>query len=633
MQPIIREVNQFVGPTITYVIPPFQRQYQWTEDQQYFLVRDIADIAQNPFTSTGQERNHWIGIHLVNRAEGHPLDPGEQRWDLVDGQQRLITILLWLRALHDHANETYGGNEKDRAHKLSNVIVQDADKESFADAMSGRWRDLYRLGQEPTGPLRGYVYFRWLLWIGPAALEQPDPPALPKIEQKAKVRADGTHEPVELLWAKHWALQTSGPGPEGTSKEWLVRLRESTLHKMLWLQIQRQDGDEPAATMFGTLNGTGLRLRPWDHVRNALFVQLPRELVKTIFENQWKPAEEVLQRARWNGKRSDAPSIFLYDFLIARGEQGRQGPLNRNKGDEHFRRMISALSGSELAALVSDDLVPLMHYWTSIVTTADRISLPKGYLKPSDSAYQLVRSIRTFSSGPLDPAILFCFDLFRRKLISDKELQERLNNLESFVARFTLLNRPMNNLRASFMAMLGKLAMSESQGAWTKLLQESGWPDDDEVLDGVEGRSLYGEASSAQLMALFRGIERSLSGPAAHKMPAGKDEDCYGIEHILPQSRKQEHWRVALGDEYPDAMELVDTLGNLCPLTNKHNKKVGTKLIADKQQCLVDDKPLGYKEPPLKVHNSWSEEKHWGVKQIKHRSKYLTDAALRHWPR
>jgi hypothetical protein len=77
-----------------FFIPDYQRGYRWGEDEVRRLLEDIKEAGT---------RNYYLQPIVVK-----PMDDG--RWELVDGQQRLTTLYLVLRALREflpHAEVRY----------------------------------------------------------------------------------------------------------------------------------------------------------------------------------------------------------------------------------------------------------------------------------------------------------------------------------------------------------------------------------------------------------------------------------------------------------------------------------------------------------------------------------------------
>ena len=104
MHPKMPSVADLIlDPDITYVIPPYQRGYQWQQSQWQTLVQDIVSKA----TSANVEKQHWIGIIITSLSEQQaPLRSYKHKYfDLIDGQQRIMTLRVWLQAVIDHASD------------------------------------------------------------------------------------------------------------------------------------------------------------------------------------------------------------------------------------------------------------------------------------------------------------------------------------------------------------------------------------------------------------------------------------------------------------------------------------------------------------------------------------------------
>ena len=95
-----------------YVIPTFQRDYEWTRDDQWeLLIEDFIAAATRLNTFTDKASPHFLGAIVLDQM---PPDKaaGLELHSVIDGQQRLTTIHLLIRALLDIAMET--GSTKDK---------------------------------------------------------------------------------------------------------------------------------------------------------------------------------------------------------------------------------------------------------------------------------------------------------------------------------------------------------------------------------------------------------------------------------------------------------------------------------------------------------------------------------------
>ena len=92
-------------------IPDYQRGYAWKADKQLpDLWDDIEDIPTNP---SGGYKPHYTGAISLQKTSFDKLSKSEQKllqsgsniYDVVDGQQRLTTILILLFELYKKLND------------------------------------------------------------------------------------------------------------------------------------------------------------------------------------------------------------------------------------------------------------------------------------------------------------------------------------------------------------------------------------------------------------------------------------------------------------------------------------------------------------------------------------------------
>ena len=77
-----------------YVIPIYQRNYDWGERETLQLLEDISDYAKN-----NNSQNYYIGSAVVFIRTVN----GETYFEIIDGQQRLTTLTI-LTSLLKHLN-------------------------------------------------------------------------------------------------------------------------------------------------------------------------------------------------------------------------------------------------------------------------------------------------------------------------------------------------------------------------------------------------------------------------------------------------------------------------------------------------------------------------------------------------
>ena len=97
-------IKKIFSETERYMIPDFQRPYSWEEDQCTQLWDDLINFFESKFESRDDKSSeqYFLGSIVVSRET----DYSQGTWDVIDGQQRLTTLLLLLKALY-HYNRSY----------------------------------------------------------------------------------------------------------------------------------------------------------------------------------------------------------------------------------------------------------------------------------------------------------------------------------------------------------------------------------------------------------------------------------------------------------------------------------------------------------------------------------------------
>lgn len=94
------------GSKAPFVIPEYQRPYAWTEEQVTTLFEDIWEFMT---TNGGSQRD---GTYFLGCIVSYENDNGEQ--EIIDGQQRITTLFLLLRAMYASLENADSQNDMTR---------------------------------------------------------------------------------------------------------------------------------------------------------------------------------------------------------------------------------------------------------------------------------------------------------------------------------------------------------------------------------------------------------------------------------------------------------------------------------------------------------------------------------------
>lgn len=620
------------------LIPRYQRRYSWSIETAHGLIRDVIDAA------TGSS-NLWAGV-LIYRTNSpdHPelkcalreKDLNHTCREIIDGQQRLTTIALWINALRHHA-EAAGRSIQ---YSLPNLWLQHPNDKQLEKIINGD--DVFDLANDAHPMFQVYTYFRYLLWLGTDSLLRADSVKFPKRNFKGATTED--------RWLKHLEKE----GEIRSAPVDCQDLLEKTLDRLSFLAINTA-GTSPER-VFSALNGRRTELSQFDHLRNFVFSELQGPTRDQVFLSSWEPAERALEALPTSsGRSSDViKSNFLYDYLVSVGE-GAHGSFNASKSFSHFHRYrnTSRFKGT-IEGWVKEELPDEAALWAFVRHDRLMQELPSGTkLDLPLLARRSIARIQTLSDGPPNPVLQW---ILRRGFLEkspDKQLEisevtDLIRLLESSLVLALLSGTGVTNLRSKFIqglnALQGTTRHQTGAGTLSKARELIRGPINSvsvkDVCNSLErghisspGVNVYNTLKSKGTLSLLDLIEEQLSGGQSRGFLPDRldsDREDFSVEHILPD-KWQKHWRAPLkqwgaAEEELERDGWVQRLGNLTALPGKANTKLSNRSFAEKQSQVGADP--SHAAPMLQ---DWLEHDRWTGNEIRERTQRMCDALLERW--
>jgi uncharacterized protein with ParB-like and HNH nuclease domain len=107
-----------IGGDVHYILPHFQREYAWERENWQTLLNDVLSVYE-AYTPNEKEPEHFMGaLVVINDGTRNGIIPA---FKLVDGQQRLTTVSLFLCALGRLIKDTYPNIHKKIQRLLMNT--------------------------------------------------------------------------------------------------------------------------------------------------------------------------------------------------------------------------------------------------------------------------------------------------------------------------------------------------------------------------------------------------------------------------------------------------------------------------------------------------------------------------------
>ena len=531
-------IQQLIQGEKQFVVPLYQRPYSWQTPQLEQLWQDILDQSDALAADSGA-RTHFIGSVVL--APSPDLSATMSRWVVVDGQQRLTTLLLLLCALRDHLAAD-DPRERDRFDELylTNKWRSGDDHYRFLPTQADRDAFVACIRQSPDagsgdGIGAAYRYFRRML----VESDDPaDPHDIPRIET-------------------------------------VVRDRLSIV------EISA-DRDDNVFRIFESLNNTGLRLSQADLIRNYIFMRLPRS-AEDVYSSLWLPIQEMFT--------ADQLELLMYLDLVLRG-------------DERVRREDLYRGHQERIAALTDE-ADVKNYVSVLRRRAGLLQLilePNRDLS-SDVGQQLGR-LKAWGTQAFFPPVMALLERRAEGAASDEQLAESLLYIESFVVRRMLNAVYTGNLNRIFQALTADILAADDVARAT-MVGLSGtrlyWPSDDELREAIRQKPFYWTGRHPQRLFVLHRLEESFGSAE----PADLDSAKLSIEHVLPQTLTPEWLEMVAEDtpEDEDPSEvsgrLMHTLGNLT--LSGYNTELSNSPFAIKRGLLAEsnlelNKPIAQQE-------------------------------------
>lgn len=508
-------------------IPRFQRPYSWDEE-------NIQDLWDDVMSARGED--YFIGSMVVYRE-------GKQEFSVVDGQQRLTTITLFLCAIRD----AFAGLEEGDLAEGIHQLIERKNRQN---------KNEYVLRTETSFP---YLQEK-ILKFGEAEIAN-----LPElVEEQALRRASGilVSRVNSLLDSVNIDATIVADDKHDEKVRRLAALRESVLNlKVILVKLENEDD---AYLIFETLNTRGKDLAVTDLVKNHFTKLLKSKTAVDVVKLKWNSILQIIYESS-SDINSDA---FIYHFWASRYEATPAKKLY----SVLKKRVNSKNAKAYLDALVRDvELYRAIHEPSYMWNVNER------------RVAASLRAIRVFRVAQPTPALLSLVRAYRDKKIKLPKLIEAVEAIERFHFSFTAVTSSrssggISGMYSSFARKLYESSDSNQASVEIRILTQKlreRRPSVDEFTLGF--RDIVFTNATTKQKPLVKYILRKFAEKDNFKFAVDWDE--LTIEHVAPQA--------LIGSEPWDEVT-VGQLGNLFLLDPKKNSELANKEFAEKKRLLSE---------------------------------------------
>lgn len=586
-------VSGLFGGMTLFRVPAYQRAYEWTDEQIDAFIDDVRRCWQKRIN--GERERHFFGSVVTA-----PRDPGglvRPQRDVIDGQQRFATFLLFVAALRQHcllASVEFGADDAQRGTALSTM----AETLQFRFIMSKdldfmQTRDVYPLTLNETDD----AYFK--------ALMRGD-----HVEEAAQ-----SHYLLKAAFDACFAmLQGHREATGSTALEFnaLNQFYASALEDWEVVHIEA-NAPEHASLIFRVLNNRGLPVSDCDLLR-ATTMERAEQRLETAERDELSDAWKEI------GGIADNPDTYLQlAYQTRTGKRFNTARTSTEFEAMHFEELSSGeLLGAAEARSLLQSVQTLKTDMVMMKALTDGDIAGGGLQLTPVMAHRLAFTLRDLKQHWILP--LVCAS---RSLNADHR-ERLLCVLERFAFRYGVLarariaeyDRRMEPIITLLNTSPADYRLPAVEAILTDLLSRYATREAMErQLEGLEYERHKKELKYILAMSEFTSAwyDGQANGrPTVHAPNVPIDIGAMTLEHVSPQNPEE-----AGAEMLPH----LHKLGNLTLLSEDENLRAGNRPFLEKKPVLQDSR--------LSINQKIAEHDEWGAEQATARQHALRDQAMR----
>lgn len=519
-----------------FLIPDYQRPYAWDDDQCQTLWDDIFTFSfpNNDYSQFDNNDEYFLGSIVTFRNENGKLE-------VIDGQQRLTTLMLLLRAFYDkfanmqdsnstetrknierciwrpHPTELYGV-DKDTL-KIDSEVATDNDKEEFLQ--------LLKTGVVPSGSksqyVQNYIFFQ------------------------QKISEFLNAYPV-----------------------YIAHLPTRILENCILLPIEAESQDT-ALRIFSTLNDRGLPLSDADIFKAQFYKYYGDKGQKDEFIEEWKNLEDITGKIFKPNTGTPMDELFTRYMYYLRAKEGNKSTTVESLRKFYERDKYKYLKSENTI----DELKSLALFW-------ENIALQNNEMFSSN----ILKKLFVLNYAPNGMWQYITSVYYLRNKNNDEALDELhfgsfLDKITAFIYTYAITNPGVNALR-------------------TPIFEEM-----INIINGIDVSFANRKFNPTQARSFFENYKFTNQRPVTRSMLTWyaftfKDQELlaigesFQIEHIF--SKKRQEMEGGLSDDTS-----LESLGNKILLEDSINIRASDYRFEDKKKIYSGEVRRGKYQEKSKI--------------------------------
>ena len=564
----------FIGDKRIFTIPVYQRNYDWQIDNCKKLFYDIENVI-------GKDKNHFLGTLVYQQISTANI---LQELIIIDGQQRITSILLFIKALYDLT-----------------------DDEDIKEEIKTSFLKKFKANPEHPFKLKPIEYDREIF---------------EKLLNYDEFNENNfsSAEKSKNIYKNYYLFKVLIKNSiNRTENSITISQFYEAVYKLEIVKILL-DMENPQE-IFESLNSTGLDLSNTDLIRNYLLMPLDYDHQEDLYKKYWHEIEKLIQ--------PDNMEIFITQYLITKrksdsimqnDKKSRLTMKNLYRSfKEYFEKDEELNKGQNKVEDFFKDLYRYANFYKHFIFNNNTVFAK---LSALDKKFYELMYLLEATHSPI--ILMYLYDKYDRNKISENVFCQLVDILISFAfrARVCRTNLISSQFAGNVINKLEYIKINNNSlnDFWDVITFGKGnyaFPKDKQFLNSLLNESLYTTIKSDGCKYLLYSLE--LNSGHAKEIPA---YDKSSIEHIIPQKLNSD-WKKYLQskNDFEIYRQYLHTLGNLT-LTNYNEKLQNANFNMKKEEYAQSNY---YYTKELISYNDWTS------KQIRLRAERLANLALKIW--
>lgn len=541
----------------SFSVPEYQRGYSWEKDQVDDFWSDFIQLYEDDDLN-----EHFLGQVVIHKE-------GNKTRNIIDGQQRITTSLIFLDAFRTKALEFLNSTKNVKAVEYAREIVQEVNVNHLKNSTFKKEVKL-RLGEADDDFFQKYI--------------------VPEMGYKKEIVIKDLSSSEKLIYNSSSYLNKQLEeylnqfNDDAEKANHLYDMFDEFLKNMIVMYVETNSLNE-AFIIFESLNARGKDLETSDLLKNHLF---------RVGQNR---IEEV--KSNWSKMALDLDGVDLTAYIRYLWNAENHF-VTRNKLYMNIRSKVNTVEDS---VNLSEKLLELSRLYRALVLPEEENYFNKLITKTLIKLHEL--NAKTYY-----PIII----AMKLKKYEDDDIGKVLKAIEVLLVRNVVVGgMTANTLEKEF----AKIALKTSKYELKNV---------EDIVAELKKLTLSDNEFKANFATFtvrrpqtIRYLLRELENFEEREIKVNEDNMKVHIEHIMPKSPKKNDWGIIKEDHE----QYLQRLGNLTLLGDEKNQSASNAKFDRKKEI--------YSESKISMTQELTKNKTWTIKDIEKRQKDLADKAIKVW--